>query len=79
MIVRSLDDCFFAVETTVEWMNSPTVRHDKAGQFSFSDGHVERWGWRVLNVEQSWWAPANGPNGDTLVDLKRLQDSVFFK
>jgi prepilin-type processing-associated H-X9-DG protein len=77
--INSIDDGYFACVLNPSWMNSPTVRHSKGGQFSFADGHAERWAWRVLNQEQDWWAPGIGSSGDTRLDLKRLQDSVAVK
>ena len=77
--INSVDDGYFAVVLDPVWMNSPTARHSRGGQFAFADGHAERWRWRVLNQEQDWWAPVSGPGGNTSVDLKRLQDSVAIK
>jgi prepilin-type N-terminal cleavage/methylation domain-containing protein/prepilin-type processing-associated H-X9-DG protein len=77
--INTIDDGFQAVEMTTTWMNSPTVRHAQGGQFSFADGHAERWKWRVLNQEQDWWAPAVSAAGDTSADLKRFQDSVALR
>jgi prepilin-type N-terminal cleavage/methylation domain-containing protein/prepilin-type processing-associated H-X9-DG protein len=77
--INSVDDGYFALQLDDSWMNSPTVRHSQGGQFSFADGHSERWRWRVLRFEQDWWASANGPSGNTIVDLRRLQDAVALR
>jgi prepilin-type processing-associated H-X9-DG protein len=77
--INTIDDGFLAVELTAEWMNSPTMRHSYGGQFSFADGHADRWKWRVLKQEQDWWAPSIGPSGDTTRDLTRWQDSVALR
>jgi prepilin-type processing-associated H-X9-DG protein len=46
--------------TWTDWQNAPTVRHSKGATFSFVDGHVERWQWKGLNIEQGYnVAPAN--------------------
>jgi prepilin-type N-terminal cleavage/methylation domain-containing protein/prepilin-type processing-associated H-X9-DG protein len=74
--IQSIDDSFFATQLDQLWMNSPSTRHSKGAVFSFADGHAERWKWRVLNVEQDWWTPANTGGVDTTVDLRRLQDAV---
>ncbi len=77
--INTIDDGYFAVElsTPLTWQNSPTVRHSQGGQFAFADGHVERWGWRVLKTEQDWLiVAAFSPSGDTRVDLTRLQLAV---
>ena len=74
--INTIDDGFFAVQLTSIWQNSPTVRHSQGGQFSFADGHAERWHWRVLNQDQSWDAPSTGASGNTVADLIRLQQAV---
>ncbi len=74
--IQSVDDGYFATELQNLWMNSPTTRHSRGANFSFADGHAERWHWRSLNTEQDWWAPATGAGVDTTADLRRLQDAV---
>jgi prepilin-type N-terminal cleavage/methylation domain-containing protein/prepilin-type processing-associated H-X9-DG protein len=74
--IQSVDDGFFATQLSTTWMNSPTVRHQRGGVFSFADGHAERWKWRTLGVEQDWWAPAINGTLDTTADLRRVQDGV---
>ena len=74
--INTIDDGFFAVQLTSIWQNSPTARHSQGGQFSFADGHAERWHWRVLNQDQSWNASVASPSGNTTPDLVRLQQAV---
>jgi prepilin-type N-terminal cleavage/methylation domain-containing protein/prepilin-type processing-associated H-X9-DG protein len=74
--IQSIDDSFFATQLAQLWMNSASTRHSKGAVFSFADGHAERWKWRVLSVEQDWWAPANSGGMDTTLDLRRLQNAV---
>lgn len=74
------DDCYFAISLTPIWQNSPTARHMKGGQFSFADGHVERWKWRAVSMEQDWLVPAvGGPSGDTTADLVRVQQGAVLQ
>jgi prepilin-type N-terminal cleavage/methylation domain-containing protein/prepilin-type processing-associated H-X9-DG protein len=75
--INSIDDCIFAVVEQQTWFNSPTVRHSKGGQFSFADGHVERWGWQALNQEQDWYGPVVGSGGDSTADLTRVRLAVY--
>jgi prepilin-type N-terminal cleavage/methylation domain-containing protein/prepilin-type processing-associated H-X9-DG protein len=77
--INTIDDGFLAVELSPTWQNSPTVRHSQGGQFSFADGHADRWKWRALRQEQDWWAPAFGSSGDTTPDLTRWQESVALR
>jgi prepilin-type processing-associated H-X9-DG protein len=74
--INSVDDCFFSIVLSATWWNSPTIRHSRGGQFSFADGHAERWRWQALNVEQDWVIPANNAGVDSTVDLKRVQDAA---
>ena len=81
--IETIDDGFFAVNTNdrlSEFQNSPTVRHGRAGVFSFADGHAARWGWRVLNVDQyldtPWTGSPASPYTGTYGDYKRLTNSV---
>jgi prepilin-type processing-associated H-X9-DG protein len=79
--INTIDDGYWAINNEAsndsgEWQNSPTVRHDNAGAFSFADGHSEVWRWRTLNKEQAWDAPYAGPP-NTLLDFRRCQFDVF--
>jgi prepilin-type N-terminal cleavage/methylation domain-containing protein/prepilin-type processing-associated H-X9-DG protein len=75
--INSIDDCIYAIDLNPRWQNSPTARHSKGGQFSFADGHVERWSWRAVNQDLGVLIPAvGGPSGDTSYDLGRVQRAV---
>ncbi len=74
--IQSVDDGYFAVQLQQTWMNSPTTRHSHGANFSFADGHSERWRWRRLNIEQDWWTPAVNGGADTTADLQRVQRAV---
>ena len=66
---NTVDDGFFALTWTF-WQNSPTVRHAKGSTFSFADGHVERWQWMGMNMEQGWnVTPANAAQ---MTDFQKL-------
>jgi prepilin-type N-terminal cleavage/methylation domain-containing protein/prepilin-type processing-associated H-X9-DG protein len=76
--INSIDDCLLGVTESQSWLDSPTARHSRGGQFSFADGHVERWRWRGLTQEQARYAPATGgPDGDTSADLARFKATVY--
>lgn len=47
---NSIDDGDYALDLT-QFINSPTIRHNKGASLSFADGHAERWGWKGLNEE----------------------------
>jgi prepilin-type N-terminal cleavage/methylation domain-containing protein/prepilin-type processing-associated H-X9-DG protein len=74
--INSVDDGYLAVQLQNTWMNSPTMRHNRGGTFSFADGHAERWQWLGLRQEQDWWAPAVSAVGDSTPDLRRVQAAV---
>ena len=74
--INAVDDGFLATKLSAMWGNAPTARHSHGGTFSFADGHVERWGWRTLRIEQvSDTRPVFG-GVDTTADLQRLQNAV---
>jgi prepilin-type N-terminal cleavage/methylation domain-containing protein/prepilin-type processing-associated H-X9-DG protein len=77
--INTIDDGYWAVNWANEpsnWQNSPTVRHGRAGVFSFADGHSENWKWRTLNSEQGLDAAIAGPP-NTQVDINRVRYAVF--
>ncbi|HXA45722.1 MAG TPA: prepilin-type N-terminal cleavage/methylation domain-containing protein [Candidatus Angelobacter sp.] len=51
--INTIDDCIFGVNWT-DWRNSPTAHHNRGATFSSADGHVERWQWQGLTVDQSY-------------------------
>ena len=77
----TIDDCYFAVKApgVLSWQNSPTVvRHGKASEFSFADGHAEIWKWHYLSTEQDLDAPVVSNGVNTTPDLVRVQAGVAF-
>jgi len=49
---NSIDDGYFSV-TLNTTDNSPTMRHNQGGVFSFADSHVEHWRWQGITQEMS--------------------------
>jgi prepilin-type processing-associated H-X9-DG protein len=74
----SIDDGHFGFNPEGDlWMNLPATWHNRGCDFSFADGHSERFGWRdprtmALNVINSISTKDNP-------DLKRLQATVATK
>jgi prepilin-type processing-associated H-X9-DG protein len=77
----TVDDGYFAVKApgVYNWQNSPTVRHGKACELSFADGHAEIWRWRFLNKDQDLDAPVKVAGVDSTPDLIRLQYVTAWK
>jgi prepilin-type N-terminal cleavage/methylation domain-containing protein/prepilin-type processing-associated H-X9-DG protein len=76
--VNTIDDGYFAIdESTTDWQNSPTGRHNRGAPFGFADGHAEFWKWQVINGEQKLNAPTVVGGLSSLPDLKRTQNAVF--
>jgi len=77
----TLDDGYFAVKApgVLIWQNSPTVRHNRAAEFAFADGHAEIWKWRFLNKEQDLDAAVTIGGVTTTPDLVRVQAAVAIK
>jgi len=57
-----------------QWWDLPANRHNQGGCFSFADGHVERWRWKVPKVFKSLGQMVE-PNGE-IVDYRRVQAGV---
>jgi prepilin-type N-terminal cleavage/methylation domain-containing protein len=76
-----IDDGFFATKPpgTLNWQNSPSIRHAQACEWSFADGHAEIWRFRSLNREQDWDEPVKVAGIDTTQDLIKLQNAVAIK
>jgi prepilin-type processing-associated H-X9-DG protein len=74
--INTIDDGYFAMQLNPIWQDSPTTRHSRGGTLSFADGHVERWGWRAVGIEQDLNAPVVSGGVDTTADLQRFQDAV---
>jgi len=76
--IETIDDGYFATKApgVKIWQNSPSVRHGRACELSFADGHAEIWKWKVLKVDQGLDTPAVYGGVDTTPDLVRLQHAV---
>ena len=76
----SLEDGYFAQNYKGNgpslWRNSPASRHGSAGQFSFSDGHVERWGWLEAKTRTLRGLDVRGTT-PTDRDLKRIMEAIY--
>lgn len=72
--VNSVDDCIFGMDWNT-WRNSPTIHHSRGCAFSFADGHVERWQWTGLTVEQ----PIFGSAANSMDDLKRVLNGAAWQ
>ena len=74
----SIDDGHFGFNPEGDlWMNLPAVWHDNGCDFSFADGHAERFRWidpRTMGLNQ-----INSITTPNNPDLKRLQASVATK
>lgn len=56
------------------WLDVPADRHNRGGNLSFADGHVEHWRWKAPKINQgAFWPPYND---DDKADLRRLQQCV---
>jgi prepilin-type N-terminal cleavage/methylation domain-containing protein len=77
----TVDDGYFAVKApgVFSWQNSPTVRHGRACELSFADGHAEIWRWRYLAKDQDLDAPVRVAGVDSTPDLVKLQDATAVK
>jgi prepilin-type N-terminal cleavage/methylation domain-containing protein/prepilin-type processing-associated H-X9-DG protein len=75
---KSIDDGVWNCDPTAaadpnsspQWLNLPTDRHDQGANLSFADGHVEfhRWLW----PKQKWDATVAGGNPQNAADRKDL-------
>lgn len=57
-----------------DWYNLPASRHARGCDFSFVDGHVERWVWLGTSVLKFNGYHQSAPNGDP--DLARVQAAL---
>lgn len=78
---ETIDDGYFAVKApgVLIWQNSPTVRHAKAGELAFADGHAEVWKWRYLTKDQDLDSPVVVGGVNSTPDLVRVQNAVAIK
>jgi prepilin-type N-terminal cleavage/methylation domain-containing protein len=77
----TIDDGYFATKApgVLTWQNSPTVRHAKAGELAFADGHAEVWRWRFLIKDQDLDAGVVVGGVNSTPDLLRMQAAVAVK
>jgi len=54
------------------WWDIPANRHNQGCNFSFADGHVERWRWQVPKVVKQFLAEQPVPT-EELPDYRRMQ------
>ena len=55
------------------WFDLPADRHNQAANFSFADGHVERWRWRTPKLFQYF---LQSPTTDEMPDYFRVQSAM---
>jgi len=74
----TIDDGYFATKApgVLSWQNSPTIRHGKAGELSFADGHAEVWKWRFLTKDQDLDTGVVVGGVNSTPDLVKLQAAV---
>lgn len=75
----SIDDGYFALTRTgngpIKWRNTVSSRHGNGGQFSFSDGHAEKWRWLETKTKTLKGTEALGTPNDR--DLKRVREAMY--
>ncbi len=59
---------------SLTWLNYPSDRHLKGGNFTFLDGHGEHWQWKDPKIYTGTSQTAL-PGGDT-ADLQRVQRAI---
>jgi prepilin-type N-terminal cleavage/methylation domain-containing protein/prepilin-type processing-associated H-X9-DG protein len=75
----SVDDSVFAFDCVANYNlfdNTPTGRHANGANFSFADGHAERWAWRGLTGEQGTDYPAGSPANPLQADLLKIKQAI---
>jgi prepilin-type processing-associated H-X9-DG protein len=56
------------------WFDLPANRHSQGCNFSFADGHVEHWRWRVPKIFRQLGQPVTDPA--ELLDYRRVQSHI---
>ena len=75
----SIDDGYFAIDqvnASTVWRNTVSSRHGNGGQFSFADGHSERWRWIESKTKTLKGVNATGV-GRSDRDLKRVREAMY--
>lgn len=75
----SIDDGYFAINQVggaATWRNTVSSRHGNGGQFSFADGHSERWRWLESKTKSLKGVNAAG-TGRTDRDLQRVREAMY--
>lgn len=57
------------------WWDMPSNRHMQGANFSFADGHVEHWRWKVPKVVK-YLGQSVKTNPDEYLDYRRIQDAM---
>ena len=63
-----------SAEDTPRWWDLPAGRHSQGGNFSFADGHVERWRWAMPKIFTEF-GQFVGQDGE-IADFRRVQRGV---
>jgi len=74
----SIDDGYFAIDqigSPSTWRNTLSSRHGNGGQFSFADGHSERWRW--IEPGTKLLKGVNASAGRNPGDLKRVKEAMY--
>jgi prepilin-type N-terminal cleavage/methylation domain-containing protein/prepilin-type processing-associated H-X9-DG protein len=73
---QSIDDGAFGTYpySSTQWDNLPSNRHDQGANFTFIDGHAQRWRWRWPKIFTVYYAQA--ANAQDLADLRQLQNAL---
>ncbi len=58
-----------------QWWDMPADRHNQGANFSFADGHVERWKWKVPKKVQ-FLGQSVKTNPDEYPDYRRIQNAM---
>jgi prepilin-type N-terminal cleavage/methylation domain-containing protein/prepilin-type processing-associated H-X9-DG protein len=55
------------------WWDMPSARHNRGGNLSFADGHVEHWKWQAPKIFYGWLQPIPP---EEMTDYKRIQNAM---
>lgn len=77
----SIFDSLFGIPTqqfwgdAQSWWDLPANRHQTGSNFSFADGHAERWRWQVPKIVRAQFAVQSVPANE-LGDYRRVQGGI---